>query len=443
MGDGGEFEYISPSHLHSIFQSIQSPGKYGKEKIYAEVVTSAIEPVASELIPGLKLALGEERKDANSATNTVTDAFVYASDVDTSSSPTQWNKAELWLEFKRIAFFLWEEWVPQTQSSSEYRGQLAGYAGTTMNAQHRRHLFTLSLGPDGVRFFKWERTYAVVSRAFNLTTEGKYLVEFLYRFSKLSDFRRGKDDTVTLATEAEIALAKEFLKPWIHADDPDQRLFVKIRVPFGKSEREVIAGPAIATPESVLGRATLGLPVYDIETKTVMFLKDSWRDIKLPQESEILQILNAAGVCNVPTFVCGGVISGQTTTTHEYLSKHWNRGARLEITCIRVHQRTLTEEVGHPLKTFKSSKQLARVVYEAFLGHEDAFTKCKILHRDVSGGNILIVYDEKVPEDKVDGGGHGLLNDWDMALLISDLDKVARQAERTHLPQDDFESFIY
>ncbi|PBK76458.1 hypothetical protein ARMSODRAFT_1078588 [Armillaria solidipes] len=456
MGSGGKFKPSSPNHLHNIFQSIQPPGSYGNEKKYADAVASAVETVASELIPGLKLILGEERKDANSATNTVTDAFV----------PTQWNKAELWLEFKRIASFYGfkddkkAEWVSQTLSSNNYRGQLAGYAGVTMNAQHRRHLFTLSLGPDGVRFFKWERTYTVVSRAFNLSTEGKYLVEFLYRFSKLTDVRRGKDDTVTPATEAEIALAKELLKPWIHADDPDQRLFVKIRVPFGDSEREVIAGPAIAAPQSVPGRATLGLPVYDVKTKSLMFLKDSWRDANLPQESEILQTLNTAGVCNVPTFVCGGVVSGQTTTTHEYLDEDWNFGSRLEITCIRVHQRTLTEEVGHPLKTFKSSRQLTRVVYEAFLGHEEAFTKCKILHRDISGGNILIVYDTKAPNDKDDGGGRGLLNDWDMALREDQLAQAARQAERTgtwqfmsigllrdrkkqHLPQDDFESFIY
>ncbi len=61
----------------------------------------------------------------------------------------------------------------------------------------------------------------------------------------------------------------------------------------------------------------------------------------------------------------------------------------------------------------------------------DAFTLCKILHRDVSGGNILIVYDEKAPNDTHDGGGRGLLNDWDMAIHMDDLDKPARQAERT------------
>ncbi|KAK0476777.1 hypothetical protein IW261DRAFT_1490043 [Armillaria novae-zelandiae] len=48
------------------------------------------------------------------------------------------------------------------------------------------------------------------------------------------------------------------------------------------------AGPHIAAPRSVTGRATLGLPVYDIQTKTVMFLKDSWRGSNLPQEAKIL-----------------------------------------------------------------------------------------------------------------------------------------------------------
>ncbi|KAK0500853.1 hypothetical protein EDD18DRAFT_1348287 [Armillaria luteobubalina] len=305
MGSAGKLEPSSPDHLHNIFQSIKPHGNYGNENRYVEAVANAGEAVVSELIPRLKLVLGEERKDAISATNTVTDAH------------------------------------PSTGSKTTKRQ---------------------------TGFFKWERAYAVVSRAFDLATEGEYLVEFLYRFSELTDARRGKDDTVMLATEAEIALAKGFVRPWIHADDSNQRLFVRIRMPFGKSEREVVAGPAIAAHQSVLGRAILGLPVYDIQTGTVMFLKDSWRDINLPQESEILQILKTAGVYNVPTFVSD-----------------------------------VTEEVGHPLETFKSSKQLTRIVYKAFLSHEEAFTKCKILHRDITGGNILIVYDKKAPSDKGDG----------------------------------------
>ncbi|PBL00215.1 hypothetical protein ARMGADRAFT_1072592 [Armillaria gallica] len=412
-------------HLHGVFKSIQSPGMCASESAYAQAINTAIQGVASELIPKFQFVLGKEHKDANATTNTVTDAFMYESNVDMSSSRTQWDKAALWVEFKRDSSHYGfkddvdDGWVSQTKSSRDVRGQLAGYASETFIAQHRKHLFSLFLGPDGVRFFKWERTYVVVSRAFDLAKEGKYLIEFLYRFCTLKDGDRGKDDTVTPATEEEIALAKEFLKPWIRPMDKDQRAVVKIRVPHDTGYREVIAGPAIVTPRSITGRATLGLPVYDLRTKTVMFLKDSWRDSNLPQD-----------VRNVPTLVCGGVLLGQQTTSHTYIKKDWNFGAHPTMISARLHQRTLTKEVGQPLTRFKSSKQLTRVVYEAFLGHEDAFTKCGFLHRDVSGGNILIVYDKKTPVDIYDGGGRGLLNDWDMAIPIANLAK-ARQAERT------------
>ncbi|KAK0203533.1 hypothetical protein DFS33DRAFT_1274713 [Desarmillaria ectypa] len=75
-------------------------------------------------------------------------------------------------------------------------------------------------------------------------------------------------------------------------------------------------------------------------------------------------------------------------------------------------------------------------------------------------GNILIVYDGKASKDTHDGGGRGLLNDWDMAIHMDDLDEPTRQAERTgtwqfmsiallsergkkHESQDDFETFVY
>ncbi|KAK0466095.1 uncharacterized protein EV420DRAFT_1223745, partial [Desarmillaria tabescens] len=90
----------------------------------------------------------------------------------------------------------------------------------------------------------------------------------------------------------------------------DKRPFVKIRVPDGTGEREVIAGPAITTPRSIPGRAISGLPAYDVETNSLRFLEDIWRDGNLPREPEIF---NKAGVHNVPTFVCGGVVPDQMT----------------------------------------------------------------------------------------------------------------------------------
>ncbi|KAK0494682.1 hypothetical protein EDD18DRAFT_1175629 [Armillaria luteobubalina] len=441
----GPFTLRSPGYLRNIFGSIKAPSEYKSEKAYAEAVVSVIQS-AADLMPQFKCVLGKENKDITSTITTVTDAFVYKSDVDTESRPTQWSKAELWLEFKRISSVYGfkdderKEWVSQTDASKKCRGQLGVYAANTLNTQHRRYLFLLNFGPDGVRFFKWERTYTVVSRAFDLSTDGKYLVEFFHRYSTMTDGDRGLDETVTPATKEERSLAEPLLEPWIDSDGKDQRELVKILVPDKDGgQRVVIAGPALATP-------------YNIS--------DSWRDVNLPDESNILQTLNDAKVRNVPTLVCGGVVRGQITTSQKYIKAPWNRGAHPSLPCTREYQRTLTEEVGHPLKKFKSSKQLTRVVYEAFLGHKDALTICKILHRDISGGNILIVYDGKVPENIHDGGGRGLLNDWDMAIHMDDLDKPARQAERTgtwqfmsialldqttkkHEPQDDFESFIY
>src|SRR5687768_4475453 len=53
------------------------------------------------------------------------------------------------------------------------------------------------------------------------------------------------------------------------------------------------------------------------------------------------------------------------------------------------------------------------------VAHTDAFEKAKILHRDISVGNIIIT----------DGGG--LLIDWDLAKDVKDLQKISRQPFRT------------
>ncbi|KAK0429640.1 hypothetical protein EV421DRAFT_1947486 [Armillaria borealis] len=440
----GQFVLGSPNHLQDNFQSIKSPEEYPSDKDYAKAVASVIQAVTSELSPAFSIVLDRERKNVEHGSDysTVTDAFVYNSGLDMQISPTRWDKVDLGLEFRNSSSLCGfkdvkddslDEWVVQTESSCAYLDRLASCAAWTFNTQYRKHLFSFAPGLDGVRFFKWERTYSIVSCAFDFSTEGKYLIEFLYRFYTMTDSGRGMDDTVILATDKETSLAEPLLRPWIYRKC--RPTFVKIRVPDGGSEREVIAGPAIATPKGIPGRATLDLPVYDMKTGNLGFLKDTWRDVSLPHELKMLKTLNDADI----------------TTSHKYIDEDWNLGAYPPVFRIHEQQRILTEEVGRPLSHFKSSKQLTRIVYEAFLAHEDAYTICKILHRDVSSGNILIIYDGKASKDNHDGGRRGMLND---------LDKAAPQAKPTgtwqfmstrlladgmqkHLLQDDFESFIW
>jgi hypothetical protein len=53
------------------------------------------------------------------------------------------------------------------------------------------------------------------------------------------------------------------------------------------------------------------------------------------------------------------------------------------------------------------------------LAHQDAYELCGILHRDVSGKNVLM------------GLNCGVLNDWDLAKRMADIEKGPRVHELT------------
>jgi hypothetical protein len=54
-------------------------------------------------------------------------------------------------------------------------------------------------------------------------------------------------------------------------------------------------------------------------------------------------------------------------------------------------------------------------------GHRDAWLSARVLHRDISVGNIMI--NAESPEDDPEG----FLNDWDLCKFAEDLDKPASQ----------------
>ncbi|KAK0500736.1 hypothetical protein EDD18DRAFT_1434628 [Armillaria luteobubalina] len=253
----GEGEPCSPSHLCGVFSSVSSPEEHTSERACAQAVNAAIQGVASELIPNFQFVPGNEYKDPNGTTDTVNDEFMYVSNVDTSSSPTQRDKAVLWVEIKRDSSHCSfkddkdDGWVPQTKSSQDIRVQLTRHASETLNTQHNQHILSF----PGSRWcpvleMGEERTYAAVSVAFDLATEGEYVIELFYRLCTLTDRDRGKDDTATPSTEDEITLAKKSLKSWIHSTDKP-RAFVTIHVHRPTGDKEVIYGPHIVTSRSV------------------------------------------------------------------------------------------------------------------------------------------------------------------------------------------------
>ncbi|KAJ2620575.1 hypothetical protein GGI26_004864 [Coemansia sp. RSA 1358] len=116
-----------------------------------------------------------------------------------------------------------------------------------------------------------------------------------------------------------------------------------------------------------------------------------------------------------------------------------------------LHIRYAMSPVGEPLETVRSVRELLIVLRDAMECHFAIFTKCGILHRDISNNNILVVRD--------DNGVHGLLIDFDCA-IDSSLVGSNRRPERTgtlpfmsvanleNLPfertmLDDWESLLY
>ncbi|KAF4563161.1 hypothetical protein EYR40_007126 [Pleurotus pulmonarius] len=324
--------------------------------------------------------------------------------------------------------------IPE-MTSTLIRGRLANHAAEICRRQHRTHLYMVYVFHPFIRFIRWDRSGAIISERVNYIEDCTPLVQFLLLFGRLDRAGKGFDPTVQIAPETEAGEAKKYLKRW--APRTDQPVF-KMDVPSakGRRTRKFLVWGAIADPESPFGRATRGYPgvevVNGVVSATPTFLKEQWRDVASRPETETLQELNDKGVKHVPTLVCGGDLPGQETKTHEVNDSSWRIGHKRILK--RIHSRFVVAELS-------MTHSKAR--------HKQAYEKCGILHRDVSGGNILIL-----------DNNEGLLNDWDLARKEAEDDGGPRDSERTgtwqfmsfgllrdphkrHTARDDLESFFW
>ncbi|KAF8512355.1 hypothetical protein BU17DRAFT_96331 [Hysterangium stoloniferum] len=136
---------------------------------------------------------------------------------------------------------------------------------------------------------------------------------------------------------------------------------------------------------SPLGRSTHVFKAYCIETGKLVLLKDTWRVVSASQIPKhiIYEKLKKQG------YEDAGFVNGKT---HFF--------------AIEVIAALLTEMVT--------------AVRDAIIAHGDTYDKAKILHRDISSGNILIT----------ETGG-GLLIDWDLCKKLQDIYEGQGHIERT------------
>ncbi|OSD00237.1 hypothetical protein PYCCODRAFT_1469564 [Trametes coccinea BRFM310] len=92
------------------------------------------------------------------------------------------------------------------------------------------------------------------------------------------------------------------------------------------------------------------------------------------------------------------------------------------------HYRLVVEEVGLPLQEFPCGRILVWAIRDAVIAHQDAYTKARVMHRDISVGNILII----PPNSKNKKATHqGLLADWELSKRLDDYAAGARHPDRT------------
>ncbi|KAI0763074.1 hypothetical protein BD413DRAFT_616528 [Trametes elegans] len=252
----------------------------------------------------------------------------------------------------------------------------------------------------------------------------------------------------------------------------------KLQVPQPDgTDREFLVGKPYHIDKGMAGRGTLGYVALMPEEKKF---------------GDTLQELKEKGVMNIPTFICHGDIPGQTTQTpdvwqeiqakkdkkaassanspgftpgragsdsptpaptgtsrkrvlaedngtpkdtpHPDYDEHLEQAAAQRPLRRHVHYRLVVEEVGLYLKHFVSGYHLLNIIYDCLGAPEAAGRLANVLHRDISGGNILIhprfETDDSTSTTFILLGG--LLIDWEMAKkIVPGNRRQARQPERT------------
>ncbi|KAF8884541.1 hypothetical protein CPB85DRAFT_1567002 [Mucidula mucida] len=335
----------------------------------------------------------------------------------------------------------------------ETRGQIASYAGITMFLSYRKHFMSVVVFGTYARLIFWDRCGAVVSRRFNYQKGGgdEILFKFYLRFSQLTSEQRGYDPTVVEVPptdpDAEAALVqfKKYDRDMWHCNAqmrscteamgvtlPEDR-FLRMTVKFGNSAERSFIVPAPVFEDTCISpfsRSTRRSLAYDCaftsnpgkeceQSKkskhgSLLFMKDYWREesLRTRPEAEIYDILAEKKVPHVATMVVGGDVEGMRTKTHEprlQLSSAYpptiRKYFRLE-NPLQCH-RLFLDTIARDLSAFGNCKVLVNCIADAMEAAQCAFDLARILHRDISSGNIMITPTHE-----------GLLIDWDLCLVL-------------------------
>ncbi|KAL1942227.1 hypothetical protein VTO73DRAFT_6291 [Trametes versicolor] len=479
-----------PQWDHNVFKGVEDAANM-KEDAIAEKFIAAVNE--SNLAPGFKIAGSKDKPDADGYSKERIDASFFRDGRVPGDNRPNWAEQVVSLEFKdnKTANDPFDDRTDDKVEADaitrkRVRGQLISYAELVFRYQHRTALYQLLIMGRHFRFIRWDRSGTIVTRAVDYFERPDLLCEMLWHMAQLVDEQLGVDPSAVRIRQGDkdYALMEQVAFPQEEDWEHEERLIdalpggdqvfryvhdafrnslhetwswprYRLDVPDGKEIRQYLVGKPIFHASGMAGRGTRGYVALDCQSRRFVWLKDAWRahyDL-VDQEGFVLENLNKAEVRNVPTLVCHGDILEQSTKTPDY----WPTGkdpkdsttpkprkrsiSEVEDTSeeecpLRRHRhyRLVVEEVAMDLTAFRTGKQLVMIIFDCVTAHDEATTKAKIVHRDVSGGNILI-FPKAVclPNGTKAVKWKGLLADWELSKPVcDDLSRSrARQPERT------------
>ncbi|EJF59459.1 hypothetical protein DICSQDRAFT_17506, partial [Dichomitus squalens LYAD-421 SS1] len=330
------------------------------------------------------------------------------------------------------------------------RGQLTSYADLLFTVQQRVCIFMLFVIGRRFRILRWDRAGVIVTKSIDYFEDWNPLCNFFWCISRLPDNKLGFDPTATRLFETDpeweqmdtfaTALESDVSSEPRPLEDGELELKSEIedaegpgflRVPDSGKTRDYLVGKPTVYASGAIGRGTRGYVGLDVQTGRFVRLKDAWRASydEMEKEGTIVERLNHAGITGVPTVICHGDVDRQRTAT----------AACTKSDCpLRQHRhyRIAVYEVCMPLKEFQHGQQLLSIVLDCLRAHHQAATnpKTQLLHRDISGGNILIYPKVRCDEDGQNPSlvWSGILSDWELSKPVGVQEAASRatQAER-------------
>ncbi|OSD00263.1 hypothetical protein PYCCODRAFT_1393929 [Trametes coccinea BRFM310] len=400
---------------------------------------------------------------------------------------TDWASVEVFIECKPDnSYDPYDETTktgfPFADDRRNTLGQISTYASRVFEYQQLTHHFGVVLLGTWARLGRWDRSGVVFSSVFDYKQEPAKLARFFYRVAHASAEARGHDPTATRVVKG--SEDYKILQGWAakakaYAEDPSlaqkdyvgkqfvdslnkARAWWRLRVEDDKhGVKDFLVGKPTFSAPGVIGRGTrgyIGLSISDPGTPFV-YLKDCWRVVhdRSQLEGDILSYLNKKGVSNVPTALYHGDVGTQRTLSQTFwTSLNPKRGAKpaerspqdssdvaaqgtpkqstkesvKKDKCpLKTHQhyRLVVREVGLPLKAFPTGDILVASIADAMRAHEEAFNIARVMHRDISVGNILIL----PGSDGIMSGYRGLLADWELSKHRDEEGKDPRHPDRT------------